>query len=57
MLNSQAEETARLDLSHQKEKARREELEAENMKLSEAVDSLKAEKTEGFDLNDKVSEV
>ena len=57
MLNSQAEETARLDLSHQKEKARREELEAENMKLSEAVDSLKAEKTEGLDLNDKVSEV
>ena len=42
MLNAQAEETARLDLSHQKEKAKREELEAENKKLSEAVDSLKA---------------
>ena len=42
MLNAQAEETARLDLSHQKEKTRREELEAENIKLTEAVDSLKA---------------
>jgi len=55
LLNAQAEDRARLDMSHSKELKRREELDLENGKLNELVTSLKEEKTAGFDLNDQTS--
>lgn len=45
---------ARLDMSHNKELKRREELDLENSKLTEQVNSLKEEKATGFELNDQV---
>ena len=44
----------RLDMSHNKELKRREELDLENSKLTEQVNSLKEEKATGFELNDQV---
>ena len=44
-------------MSHQKELKRRQELELETEKLKETVETLKNEKAEGFELNDKVLEL
>ena len=43
-------------MSHQKELKRRQELELENEQLKETVETLKSEKAEGFELNDKVKQ-